>query len=125
MDRNPQPLFLYQPLHGRGYIKKHVPPHNLLKTQIKRDTEAIGFVLKWLEENNPFDFDRDKQLLVSFSTGFTSSTDDAVNAERVAEVGREVQINLDGKSLTSTMQIKFKVQALSSLPRSMKRSFTA
>ena len=53
-------------------------------------------------------------LLVSFST-FTSTADDAVNAERAAEVGREMQINLDGKSVTSTMQVKFNVQALSSL----------
>ena len=97
-------------------IMKHHPLHkDLAKTRMKRDTEAIGLVLKWLEENNPFDLDHDKQLLVSFSTEFTSTADDAVNAERVAEVGREMQINLDGKSVTSTMQVKFKVQALSSL----------
>ena len=97
-------------------IKKHGPLHkDLAKTRMKRDTEAIGLVLKWLEENNPFDLDRGKQLLVSFSTGFTSTADDAVNPERAAEVGREMQINLDGKSVTSTMQVKFKVQALSSL----------
>ena len=72
---------------------------------MKRDTKAIGPILKWLEESNPFN-------LVSFSTGFTITTDDVVNAERVAEAGREMQINLKGKSVTSTMQVKFKVQAL-------------
>ena len=38
-----------------------------------------------------------------------------VNAERAAELGRKMQINLDGKSVTSIIQVKFKVQALSSL----------
>ena len=40
---------------------------------------------EWLEENNPFDLDCDKQLLVSLSTGFTSTADDTINAERVTE----------------------------------------
>jgi len=72
-------------------IKNRSPLHkDLAKTRMKRDTEGIGLVLKWLEENNPFDLDRDKQLLISFSTGFTSTADDAVNAERAAAVGREM-----------------------------------
>ncbi|XP_014680947.1 PREDICTED: uncharacterized protein LOC106820867 [Priapulus caudatus] len=97
-------------------VKKHGPLHkDLAKTRMKRDAEAIGLALKWVEENNPFDPDRDKQLLVSFSTGFTSTADNAVNAERAVEVGREMQIKLDGQSVTSTMEVKFKVQALSSL----------
>jgi hypothetical protein len=82
---------------------------------MKRDAEMIELALKWFEENNPFDHNRDKKLLVSFSTGFTSTADDAVNAERAVEVGREMQIKLDGKSVTSSMEVKFKVQALSSL----------
>ena len=69
---------------------------------------------KWFDENNSFD-NRDKQLLVSFSTGFTSTADDAVNAERAAEVERDMQIKQDGQSVTSTMEVKFRVQALSSL----------
>ena len=50
-----------------------------------------------------------------FSTGFTSTGADSVNAERAAEVRRDVQIKLDGKSVTSTMDVKSKVQPLSSL----------
>jgi len=65
--------------------------------------------------NNPFDHNQEKKLLVSFSTGFTSNTDNTVNAKRSVEVGREMQMKLDGKSVTSTMEVKFKVQALSSL----------
>ena len=39
-------------------IKKHGPLHkDLAKTWMKRDTETIGLVLKWLEENNHFDLD--------------------------------------------------------------------
>ena len=70
-------------------IKKHGPLHKDLR--MKRDTEAIGLVLKWLEESNPFDLDRDKQFPVSFSKGFTSTADDVINAERAAEVERKMQ----------------------------------
>ncbi|KAF3835714.1 hypothetical protein F7725_028272 [Dissostichus mawsoni] len=97
-------------------VKKHAPLHrDLGKTQMKRDAEAIDLALQWFEENNPFDPDRDKELLVSFSTGFRSTGDDPVNAERAAEIGREMQIKLDGQSVTSTMEVKSKIQALSSL----------
>ena len=57
---------------------------------------------------------------MSFSTGFTSTADDAVNAERAVEVGREMQTKLDGQSVTSTMEMKFKVQPLSSLRKTPK-----
>ena len=60
------------------------------------------------------------QLLVSFSTGFTSTANDQVNAERAAEVGREMQKKLDGQSVTSSMEVKFKVQPLSSLRKTPK-----
>ena len=46
------------------------------KTQIIRNAEAVEFVLKWFEESKPFDNDRKKELLVSFSTGFISTGDD-------------------------------------------------
>ncbi|TKS86210.1 hypothetical protein D9C73_020327 [Collichthys lucidus] len=76
--------------HMEEGVKKHGPLHtDLAKTQMKRDAETIELVLKWFEEINPFDQDRDKELLVSFSTGFTSTRDDPVNAQRTAEVGRE------------------------------------
>ena len=81
-----------------------MPVHReLAKTQMKRDAEAVELVLKWFEEIKPFDNDRDKELLVSFSTRFTSTADDSVNAERAAEVGMEMQIKLDGQSVTFTM----------------------
>ena len=63
----------------------------------------------------PFDNNRDKELLVSFSTGFKSTEGDSVNAERALEVGMEMQIKLDGQSVTSSMAVKSKVKALSSL----------
>ena len=48
-------------------------------------------------------YNRHKALLVSFSTGFTSTRDDSVNAETAAEVGIEMEINPDGQSVTSTI----------------------
>ncbi len=50
---------------------------------------------------------------MSFSTGFTSTENDQVNAEKAAEIGREMHKKRDGKSVTLTMEVKFKVQALS------------
>jgi len=98
--------------------KNHSPLHkDLAKTRMKQDTEGIGLVLISLEENNPFDLDQDKQLLISFSTEFISTANDAVNAERAATIGREMQVNLDGKSKTFSIQVKFTVQPLLSLKR--------
>ena len=82
---------------------------------MKRDAEAVELALKWFEENMPFDSNRDKELLVSFSTGFTSTEGDSVSAERAAEVGMEMQIKLDGQSVTWSIDVKSKVKALSSL----------
>ena len=48
-------------------------------------------------------------------SGFTSTAGDGVNAERAAEVGREMQKKLDEQSVTLTMEIKFEVKTLSSL----------
>ena len=78
-------------------VSKYAPLHrDLLKTQMKRDAEAVELALKWFEENMPFDNNRDKELLVSLPTEFTSTESDSVNAERAAEVGMEMQIKLDG-----------------------------
>jgi len=82
---------------------------------MKRDAEAVALAFTWLEENNPSNYGRYKQLLGSFSTGFTSTANDEVNAERAAEVGREMQKKLDKQSVTSTMEVKFKIKALSLL----------
>jgi len=75
----------------RKGVKKHCPlQKDLAKTQVNGDAEAVALALTGLEESNPFDH-RDKQLLVSFSTRYTSTANDEVNAERAAEVGREMQ----------------------------------
>ena len=90
---------------------------------MKRDAEAVKLALKWFDENNPFNYDRDKQLLVSFSSGFTSTAE--VNAERsteIQEIRRQMQIKLDGQPVTSIMGVKLKVQAFSSLRKISKVS---
>ena len=67
-----------------------------------------------LKANNPFYINCNKQLLISFSTGFTSTADDSDNVEKAPEVEMEMQIKHAGQSVTSTKEIKFKKQALSS-----------
>ena len=85
---------------------------------MKRDAKAVELVLKWFEEYKPFDNDRDKELLVSFSTGCTSTADDSDNADIAAEVGMEMQIKMDGQSVTSTMDVKSKIKVMLSLRKS-------
>ena len=73
-------------------VSKHFLVHReLAKTQMKRDAESVELVLKWFEDLKPFDNDRPKELLVSFSVGFTSTVDHSVNAERAAKVGMQLQ----------------------------------
>ena len=81
---------------------------DLAKTRMKRDPEVTA--IRCFEENNSFDHNRGKNILVFFSPGFASTADDAVKAGRATEVGREMQIKLDGKSVTSTMEVNFKGQ---------------
>ena len=78
-------------------VKKHSPLHkDLAKAQMKKRCHSCCI---WFEENNPFDHDRDKQLLVSFSTGFNSTANDGVNTERATEIGREMQKKLFEQSI--------------------------
>ena len=52
-------------------VKKHGPFHkDLTKTRMKRDSEVIELALKWWKKNNPFD--HNWNIIVSFSTGFTT-----------------------------------------------------
>ena len=64
------------------HLTKILPKH-----KVKR---AFALALTWLEENNPFNYDRNNQLLMSFSRGFTSIANDGVNAERAAEIVRKM-----------------------------------
>jgi len=58
-------------------VRKYVPLNRCLaKTQIKRDAQAVELALKRFEKNMPFDIDRNKNLLMSVSTGFTRTGDD-------------------------------------------------
>ena len=43
-------------------VSTHFPVHReIAKIQMKRDAEAVKLVLKWFEEINRFDNDRDKE----------------------------------------------------------------
>ena len=77
-------------------VSKHFPvPRELAKTQMRRDEEAVELALQWFQEIKPFDNDRNNELLVYFSAGFSSTADGSVNADRAAEVGMEMQIKMD------------------------------
>ena len=68
--------------------------HSTKTLWMKQETEAIGLILKWLEKSNPFNLDCPCILLNRIHKHYRLS-------ERAAEAGREMQINLKGKSVTS------------------------
>ena len=84
-------------------------------TQRLADENAITLVRNWLNDMQPFDDTRDKNLLISFSTGFFSNLEDDINPEKAVEVGKAMQTKLDGQVPTTKIEIKFKVKPLSSL----------
>ena len=45
----------------------------------------------------PFSSSRDKNLLISFSTGFVSMDGDGINPKKSLNVGVDIQLKLDGK----------------------------
>ena len=89
---------------------------DLTKSRMEKDAQAIASIRTWLENKDPFDEDRDKNVLVAFSTGFYSTSGvDKVNAEKSSEVGKAIYKSLNNKTYGTPMEAKSKVQALSSL----------
>ena len=107
--------FIHQQLEGR-MNKRGVPVHtNVTRAQMKKDDKAVNAIVGWLEEVNPFDATRAGNILVSFSTGFSSTPEDPINADQAEEVGRVMHAKMDGKTVLYTMEIKNKVKSLESL----------
>ena len=79
----------HQELEGQN--KCGEPVHtDVTRAQMQKDNDAVHAMVGWLEEVNPFDNTRDRKTLVSFSTGFTSSPGDPVNADQAEEIGRTI-----------------------------------
>ena len=107
--------FIHQELE-RSMVKRSVPVHtDVQKAQMKRDDHAVNAMVGWLEQVNPFDARRDKNTLVSFSTGFSSTPGDQVNADQAEEVGRAMQARMDGKTVLDPLETKHKVKSLANL----------
>lgn len=76
--------------------KRGVPVHtDVTRAQMKKDDEAVNAIVGWLEEVNPFDATRAGNILVSFSTGFSSTPEDPINADQA----EEVDAKMDGKTV--------------------------
>ena len=80
--------------------------------QRSTDEKAISLVDSWLEEMQPFDGSNAENNLISFSTGFISKHGDGINPEDAREVGRNIQLKLDGKVPTETLERKMRVESL-------------
>ena len=88
---------------------------DLALAQRLADEQAIGLVNNWLEEMQPFDGSNTENILIPFSTGFISKNGDGINPEKAREVGRKIQLKLDGKVPTETLERKMKVKSLAEL----------
>ena len=71
----------------------------------------IALVNSWLEGMKPFDKINAQNILMSFSTGFISQKGDGMNAEKSLELGRKLQVQLDGNIPTATLERKLKVKS--------------
>ena len=60
----------------------------------------------------PFDGSNAENNLISFSTGFISKHGDGINPEDAREVGKNIQLKLDGKVPTETLERKMRVKSL-------------
>lgn len=107
--------FIHQELEGVMNNRGGLIHTDVTIAQMEKDNDAVNAIVGWLEEVNPFDSIRDRNTLVSFSTGFSSTTGDSVNADQAEEVGRAIQAKMDGKTVLDTMETKHKVKSLASL----------
>ena len=93
--------------------KQHI--ESSVKPRQKSDELAVNQIHQWLNQMEPFDETRDKDVLISFSTGFYSKGDDGVNPERAIKVGNSIQAQLDGQVPSAKLELKQKVKPLSVL----------
>ena len=88
---------------------------DLAAAQRLADEGAIATIGNWLNDMQPFDETRDRDLLVSFSTGFFSKRGDEINSEKAVEVGKVMQTKLDNQVPSTPIETKNKVKSLSFL----------
>lgn len=101
--------FIHQRLE-RGINKPEVRIHtDVTRAQMKKDSDVVNAIVGWLDEVDPFNSVLDRKTLVSFSTGFSSTPGDSVNADKAEEIGRAMQAKMDGKTVLDVMEIKHKV----------------
>ena len=62
---------------------------DLAHSRMKKDHATFVKVIQWFEDNDPFADSRDKDILVSFSTGLISTKNDGINPEMSQHIGRK------------------------------------
>ena len=78
---------------------QHITSHQheeLGKSRIQRDFNDLQKLLEWFEAHDPFDDNR--AHLQSLSSGLIG--DDSVNCDQAEDVGRKIQLKLNGVAVT-------------------------
>ena len=67
------------------------------KSRIKRDVTDLEKLYSWFLQHDPFDVN--EHSLRCTSTGLTAPDDDCINCDRAEEIGKGIQLTLDGVSV--------------------------
>ena len=86
---------------------------------MKKDRDTLIQAITWFEDNDPFANPRDKDHLVSFSTGLVSTKDDNIKPELAQQIGHKMQKTLDGKTIADTLQLSLKIKVLGDLKKGL------
>ena len=94
-------------------IEQHV---ELGKSRIKRDVTDLEKLCSWFHQHDPFDVN--EHSLRCISTGLTTSDDDCINCDRAEEIGKGIQLTLDGVSVAeATVKRSHQVRTLENLQK--------
>ena len=94
---------------------------DLALAQRLADEKAIALVNSWLSEMEPFDKINAQNIPISFSTGFISKDGDGINPEKAPELGRKLQVQLDGHIPIATLERKLKVKSSAALRKNFRK----
>ena len=96
-------------------MEKNKIKHQVLHRYLAASQKLEVGKAEWLDEMQSFDGTHEKNVLISLSTGFLSTVVDNVNADKAVNIGKNIQIKLDGQVKTAKMETKYKVQSVAVL----------
>ena len=85
------------------------------RLRLTRKLLTLLLMVGLLEEVNLFDTKHDKRTLVSFSTGYSSTTEDQINADQAEKFDRDIQAKMNRQMVLDSMEVRQRIKSLESL----------